>query len=106
MKITKYALRFIIVYIIASIVLSLVWYRNLGSYDGKRYGLLIVEPFIKKISDEYIGDKIVGWDSKKEYFWTYDSSKFSKGDTVLTVLVLNPFTNYDDDGWFSINLKI
>lgn len=105
-KVFKLLFILLCLYISICVIMSICWYRNYGSYSGRRYGITVIEIFSTTISDEYIGTKIVGLNYEEEFMWTYDSKKFTTGDKVLSILALSPFDDHDDAEWFCLDFKI
>lgn len=95
-------------YALASIIMSLCWFTNFGSYDGPRFGLLVVEAAVSEIEEnEYYPEEsgMIGGRCDEIYFIAYDRSKYQIGDKVTTFCIMNPFSRYSDDIALRLDFK-
>lgn len=98
---------FVGLYAVASVIMSLCWFTNLGSYDGPRFGLLVVDVAVAVVEKQegYTEENglICGYD--KNGYIGYESGKFQLGDKVTTLSIMNPFSRYSDDVILRLDFK-
>lgn len=100
---------FLLLYLAASTIMSLAWFTNGGSYDGPRYGLIVLDPSIATIEEDasYPPESgCIGGRYDGDCWGAYDRSKYQVGDRVATFCLLNPFSRFSDDIIWRLDIKL
>ncbi len=94
-------------YVAASIVMSLCWFTNFGSYDGPRFGLLVVDTAVAVIEKQegYTEEDRLICGHAKDGYIGYEGGKYQVGDKVTTLCIMNPFSRYSDDIALRLDFK-
>lgn len=94
-------------YALASIIMSLCWFTNFGSYDGPRFGLLVVDTAVAVVEKQegYTEENGLICGYAKDGYIGYESGKYQIGDKVTTFFIMNPFSRYSDDIALRLDFK-
>ena len=95
-------------YTVASIIMSLCWFTNYGSYDGLRFGVLVVEASVAEIEENEnypVESGLIGGRIDGIYFAAYKRGEYQVGDKVTTLCIMNPFSRYSDDIALRLDFK-
>jgi len=99
---------FAVFYVLASIIISLCWFTNFGSYDCPCFGLLVVDAAVAEIEEnEHYSEEsgMIGGRHHGIYFTAYERDKYQVGDKVTTLCIMNPFSCYSDDIALRLDFK-
>lgn len=98
---------FVSFYVLASIIMSLCWFTNLGFYDGPRFGLLVVDVTVAVVEKQegYTEENKLICGHAKDGYIRYESGKYQVGDKVTTLCIMNPFSRYSDDIVLRLDFK-